>query len=139
MFYPNSTSVTEIPCVQKSSSVKEAITFNEFNKEGKSRNQINNLYKTNVNNGINKSFIRASGSVNKSFNNDKNNESNICQTPTRRLDFNDCSVNNTHKVNFFESSIDNPLRTLRMDQTKKSFQDTSIQANESTDFHVLIY
>ncbi len=137
--YPNSTSIREIPCVHKSSSVKESITLHETTKLGKSRNQINNLYKTNINNSNNRSFVEIFGSVNKSFNNEKNNETIKCQTPTRKLDFTNYTINNSQKVNFFESSYDNPLRTMRIDQTRKSFQEMSIQANESTDIHVPFY
>jgi hypothetical protein len=124
----------------KVSPPKAQIKNNSVLQGGKSRNVGDNLYKAN-NSMLNNGVIEVFGSMNKSVNNEsKSNAKYGSATPVRRLEFNDYSTNSVMKQepnkNFFEGSMDNPLRTVSIDPLYRSFSNTLPVEDDMTAFHV---
>ena len=113
----------------------------EKKRVNKSRNVVNYLYREN--NSMINNYIEVFGSVN-NLNNceekasmDKNNRFSC--TPNKKLNFSDLSVSSTNKKNFFEGSLDNPLRTSIIDHEEVKINKTLIKAqmkDDITSFHV---
>ena len=123
---------------QNSINLKDEKNKKDIRVKTKSRNIGEGEFRANSTMMNNTQFIEVFGSINKNNYLDEN-VSKFNVSPNKKFNFTEMTVNNSNTVkNFFEGSIENPLRTCLFDQEKKIVNVKTLLTSEDiyNKFHV---